>query len=53
MKYGVTALYIVTIAVICIVWWVNGAELEDAWLYVFGISLVLIPALETYFKRKK
>ncbi len=37
--------------VICLVWWMNGSELEDAWLYAFGIFIVLMPAVEAYFKK--
>lgn len=46
-------LMIITILVIIGVFFANGAELEDAWLYAFGILIVIIPGLEIYFKRKK
>lgn len=39
-------------AVICFIWWMNGAELEDAWLYAFSIIIVLLPAVDAYFKSK-
>lgn len=51
-KHAVTIISLVAIVVICIVWWVNGAQLEDAWLYVSSIVVVIIPAFEVYLKKK-
>lgn len=44
---------VVTIAILFIVWWVNGAELEDMWLYIVGVTIVATPAVDEYFKKKR
>ncbi len=43
---------VTAIALICIIWWVNGAELDNAWLYVFAIAIVALPAIETVLRKK-
>ena len=50
-KRLVNIISVATILILCFVWWINGAELEDAWLYIVGIAIVLIPAFENYFKK--
>lgn len=49
----VMGLMLVTIITLIVLFFANGAEWEDAWLYAFGILIVIIPGLEIYFKRKK
>lgn len=31
-----------TVFALVAVWWMNGAELEDAWLYLAGIAVVIV-----------
>ena len=50
MTLGVPAIAIVILA---IVWWVNGSDLEDAWLYAFSAIIILIPAVDTHLKDKR
>lgn len=42
----------VAIVIIGIMWWVNGAELEDAWLYMVGVAIAATPLLESLFKKQ-
>ncbi len=53
MRHLVTGISVVTIIILCVVWWLNGAEMEDAWIYAFGIFIVVVPTIEAYFKQKK
>lgn len=52
-KHGVTIISAITIVVVCLIWWINGAEKEDAWLYIVSIAIVAIPAVDSISKRKK
>ena len=52
-KFIVMALLVVSLAIIGIVWWVNGHELRDVWLYLVGVGIVLTGLLEVYFKKDK
>ncbi len=51
-KYLTTIISVLATAVLIFVWLINGAELEDAWLYIVGITIVILPALESYFKQR-
>ncbi len=44
---------IVATAILITAYVANGSEYEDAWLYILAFWLVLSPALDLYFKKKK
>ncbi len=39
-------------AVLAAVWWMNGAERDELWLYIFSVWLVLYAAYEVFVGRK-
>ncbi len=44
---------IVAAAILITAYVANGSEYEDAWLYILALWLVLSPALDFYFKKKR
>ena len=42
----------IAIVIIGIVWLVNGAELEDAWLYIVGVAIAATPLLDSLFRKQ-
>jgi hypothetical protein len=42
-------------AIIFAIWWVNGAEREDVWLYAIAVCLVFYAAYELFseFNKRK
>ena len=46
---------IISLAVIAIIatWWINGAELEDLWLYIVSIGVVIAGIPITQPKKDK
>jgi hypothetical protein len=53
-KYGLLIFgTILPITLLVIVWFVNGAEMEDAWLYLASIGVVLSSTVGAYSQNKK
>ena len=42
------AIFIVGAAILIAVWWLNGAERDDLWLYLTALWLVLYAAYEVF-----
>jgi|GEM_PF-3988698 len=48
-KFGIPLLVVIAGgAILGTIWWMNGAEREDSWLYVFSFFLVLYAAYELF-----
>lgn len=43
---------LVVLAILAAVWWVNGAELEDSWLYLSSAVVVVLGMWSAYPKKK-
>jgi len=48
-----TIVAIVGLAILITVYITNGSEREDAWLYIFSAWLVISPAIDLFFKKRR
>ena len=48
-KYGIPlTVLVVGNGILVTTWWVNGAQVEDLWLYILGVFFVCYGASELY-----
>ncbi len=52
-KHGAQIVSVIATALLAAIWWVNGAEREDAWLYIAAILIVLSGIWATSSKKNK